>query len=704
MVLITFAILWVAMALHRADQNRTAAETGLKELVQLAAFSAEVNITVARPEALLKRFQHCSDSMVRDLDAALVEIWTLDESANMLDRVAGSGLDTYPGGLNRRVPVGQLAIGQIARDRAPHLTDDVQNDPLVGDQEWARCEGMVAFAGHPLLVGDRLVGVMTLFSRQPLTAATLETIKTVANSIALGIARDQSEIALRQTHARLGALMQDSPLAIICLDQASHVTVWNPAAERILGWTESEVLGRRMPVNVSPAPDAPLPGRDRGIATSGSTPLETRCRRRDGTELDVQIVATTLQTSGGEQAGTLLFLADISEKLRADAQYRQSLKMDALGRLAGGVAHDFNNLLTAIMGYGELVKNSLAPDAPARRDAEEILNAAGRGAALTRQLLDFSRNQPLEYTTLCLNESIDGIGTMLRHFIGEAITLVTAPGAVCPHIRADAGEVEQVLLNLVINARDAMPEGGTITIETADVVFDHDPAAVRSSGPSGPHVMLAVSDTGVGISREVQARLFDPFFTTKDFGKGTGLGLSTVHGVITRCGGFVEVVSQLGIGTTFKLFFPRTTEPLSAVSQPESTGASQTAGGTVLLVEDEQPLRRVIHQSLRHSGYTVLEAAGPEAAIAICEHPEQVIDLLLTDVVMPVMTGPELARRVASLRPELPVLFISGYAESALAPKRGAGRKASFLQKPFTPEELAHTIREILELPLQRTA
>ena len=264
--------------------------------------------------------------------------------------------------------------------------------------------------------------------------------------------------------------------------------------------------------------------------------------------------------------------------------------------------------------------------------------------------------------------------------------------------------MRKVLLNLVINARDAMPDGGTITLETAEVVFDHDDTAAQRNVPSGPYIMLAVSDTGAGMSPEVQARLFDPFFTTKGIGEGTGLGLSTVHGVVTRCGGFVEVASRPGHGTTFKLYFPRATEPASAVSQPPTTRGSHPAGGTVLLVEDEQPLRRVIREVLIRDGYTVLEAVDPEAAIAICERPDQTIDLLLTDVVMPVMTGQELAWRVAAIRPELRVLFISGYTDHALAEQWTAGRGTSFLQKPFTPDALADAIREILELPLQHTA
>jgi signal transduction histidine kinase/ActR/RegA family two-component response regulator len=389
---------------------------------------------------------------------------------------------------------------------------------------------------------------------------------------------------------------------------------------------------------------------------------------------------------------------------RSEEQLRQAQKMEAIGRLAGGVAHDFNNLLTAIMGYSQFLHRRFEPGDPAVRDAEEILKAAERAAALTRQLLAFSRQQVLEPRVLDLNAIITDLDKMLRRLIGEDIDLVTAPTQDLGRVKADPGQLEQVLVNLAVNARDAMPKGGKLTIETADAELDEGYAKSRDDIKPGRYVMVAVSDTGSGMSRETMSKIFEPFFTTKAIGHGTGLGLSTVHGIVKQSEGHIEVYSELGQGTTFKVYLPRVEGAADVLPTPRQTAKRYGGQETVLLVEDEDVIRRVVLESLRMNGYTVLEAADGSQAITICERRDQPLDLLITDVVMPLMSGPELVRHVKAVRPHLPTLFISGYTDRALIHQGHREPGTAFLQKPFTPDVLVRKVREILDEPKEHAA
>jgi len=395
---------------------------------------------------------------------------------------------------------------------------------------------------------------------------------------------------------------------------------------------------------------------------------------------------------------------EAEEALRqSEAELRQAQKMEAIGRMAGGVAHDFNNLLTAIMGYSEMLRSRLS-DAEARQDLEEILRAAARAASLTRQLLAFSRRQVLAPKVLDLNAVITDLDKMLRRLIGEDINLVTAPASDLGRVKADAGQLEQVLMNLVVNARDAMPEGGHLTIETANVELDEHYARSNVDVRSGRYVMLAVSDSGHGMSPEILSRIFEPFFTTKETGRGTGLGLSTVHGIVKQSEGHIEVYSEQGQGSTFKVYLPRVDEAVEAPSPIRTVVAHPQASGTILLVEDEEVIRRVVAQSLELQGYQVIAVEDGSRAIAICERRDQPLALLITDVVMPLMSGPQLAQRIATIRPGLRVLFISGYTDRALIHQGQREAGTAFLQKPFTPDVLVQKVREVLEEPRHRAA
>jgi two-component system cell cycle sensor histidine kinase/response regulator CckA len=389
-----------------------------------------------------------------------------------------------------------------------------------------------------------------------------------------------------------------------------------------------------------------------------------------------------------------------AERSRLELQLRQAQKMEAIGRLAGGIAHDFNNMLSIVLSYSDILLDTMPEGSPHREDIREIANAGQRAAALTRQLLAFSRKQVLEPRTLNLNEVIAGTEKMLLRTLGEDVELVTRPGQDIGMIRADPHQVEQVLLNLVINARDAMPKGGRLTIETQDVELDAAYVQLHSGAKPGRYVMLSVRDTGVGMGKATQSRLFEPFFTTKEAGKGTGLGLATVLGVVQQSGGSVAVESELGTGTEFRIYLPRAaqTEP-DAIPVRPPVAAVAKGSGTILVLEDEEAVRRVVCAVLKNEGYQVLEADSPQHAAELCARPDLRIDLLITDVVMPGRSGPDVARELARGRPTMKILCMSGYADEAVMSHGFVETGMAFLQKPITPAGLATKVREVLDPP-----
>jgi two-component system cell cycle sensor histidine kinase/response regulator CckA len=411
-----------------------------------------------------------------------------------------------------------------------------------------------------------------------------------------------------------------------------------------------------------------------------------------------------------EHPRCIAFIADLTDRRQAEAgrvraedalrhseeQLRQAQKMEAIGRLAGGVAHDFNNVLCVILSYGQLILADLRANDPLRADIEQIGKAAERAAGLTRQLLLFSRQQVVEPKVMDLRDVLTGMDHMLRRMLGEDVALSLVSGDSPGRVKADRSHIEQVILNLVVNARDAMPTGGQLSIETANVVLDDDYIQTHRPARTGPHVLLAVSDTGTGMSREVQARIFEPFFTTKETGKGTGLGLSTVFGIVQQSGGSIWVYSEPGRGTVFKVYLPRVEDELD-VATPEITPATLRGRETILLVEDEEQVRAVAENVLRRQGYRVLSAQSPGEALLLSENEATRIDLLLTDVVMPIMSGPDLAKRLALTRTRMKVLCMSGYTDDSIVRHGVLDTGIAYLQKPFTPASLLRKVRLVLE-------
>jgi two-component system, cell cycle sensor histidine kinase and response regulator CckA len=404
-------------------------------------------------------------------------------------------------------------------------------------------------------------------------------------------------------------------------------------------------------------------------------------------------------------------LDDRAERKRAEEalrqsekQFRQSQKMEAVGRLAGGIAHDFNNLLTVIMGYSQVLLTELGPQHSLRGKIEETLKAGERAATLIRQLLTFSRKQSLDPKTLSLNTAVTSLESLLRRLIGEDIQLVSKLDPQNGRLRADQAQLEQVLVNLVVNARDAMSKGGTLTIETAQVELTRSPVYHLTPLPPGLYVRLAVSDTGCGMDRETRSHIFEPFFTTKGEGKGSGLGLSTVFGIVTQCGGAIDVTSRVGYGTRFDLYFPSVESDILTPAPIQSVGQPRRGTETILLVEDEPSVRTLARDELRKLGYRILEAKNGVEACLLATQQAGSFQLLLTDVVMPGMGGRELAQHLSVIKPDLRTLFISGYMDDVGIMAGQEEGTSSFLQKPFTPEVLAQSIRDLLDSkPLDRT-
>ena len=521
----------------------------------------------------------------------------------------------------------------------------------------------------------------------------------LAQAIRYAIERKRAEDALHASERRALTLFDAVDLIVLGLDSGGVVDYVNPFFLQLTGYTREDVLGQPWIERFVPkAHQAGMSGLflelyDRDLHAHYQNPIVTKA----GEERLVAWNNTVVRDREGRPSGTLSVGEDITEHRRLEEQYRQAQRMEAVGSLAGGVAHDFNNILTAILGYAELLLMELPPDSEHLADAAEIRTAAQRAAGLTRQLLAFSRQQVLQPTVLCVNDVLANVENMLCRLLGENVALRTALAPDAGNVRADAGQLEQVIVNLAVNARDAMSAGGKLTIETANAELSEDYAEANQPVVAGQYVMLAVTDTGVGISPENRLRIFEPFFTTKEQGKGTGLGLSTVYGIVKQSGGYIWVYSEPGKGATFKVYLPRVDAPVEPQTPPRPIQGTPAGTETILLAEDDEQLRKLVRGLLDRIGYQVLSAASAEEALAQAREHGSQIHLLLTDVVMPGEGGHQLARRLAEARPATRTLFMSGYTDAAIVDHGILERGHHYLQKPFTPAVLARRVRDVLD-------
>ena len=519
--------------------------------------------------------------------------------------------------------------------------------------------------------------------------------------------REQAEETLRESEERYRNILGNIEDGYYEVDNAGSFTFYNNSLCKILGYSKEEMMGmnNRHYMDKETAPRVYQAFNQ--VYTTGE-PLKAfvyKIIRKDGTERFLESHVSLLRNAKGERIGFRGIARDITERKQTEEemaalheQLRQSQKMEAIGQLAGGIAHDFNNLLTLITGYSQLSLTDLREDDPLRESINQIKNAGERAANLTRQLLAFSRRQVMEMRVLDLNTLLRDLDKMLRRIIGEDIDLVTLLAEDLGRVKVDPGQIEQVVMNLAVNGRDAMPKGGKLTVETCNVELEEAYARKHVAVTPGRYVMFSISDAGAGMTPEVRERIFEPFFTTKEKGKGTGLGLSTVYGIVKQSGGNIWVYSEPGHGTTFKIYLPMVEEELDTLHGRDEADSSPMGSETVLLVEDEPLVRDLAHRILSQQGYKVLEAANGEEALCVArEHAGEKIHLLFTDVVMPQMGGKDLADQLKILRPDIKVLYASGYTDNAIVHHGVLERGTHFLQKPFSPKALSQKVREVLD-------
>ncbi len=506
--------------------------------------------------------------------------------------------------------------------------------------------------------------------------------------------REKTEDTLR----KLWRAVEQSADLVMITDREGVIEYVNPAFEAVSGYTPGELMGQTPRVLKSGQQSAELYKEMWQTILAGNV---FRCtmvnRKKNGDVFVAEKTVTPLRDGEGRITHFISNDRDITDRRRLENQLQQAQKMDAIGRLAGGVAHDFNNLLMVISSYAELMLDSLAPLHPLRRNVDEIQKASRRAADLTRQLLAFGRKQMQSLQLLDLNQIIADINKMLPRLIGEDIELVFVPGEKLGKVKADPVQIEQILMNLAANARDAMPKGGRLVIETANLRLEDAYIQEHSMVPPGPYVLLTVTDSGSGIAPEHLSHIFEPFYTTKEEGKGTGLGLATVYGIVKQNSGFIWVYSEPGLGTTFKIYLPQARQAKLALQPPVPVEGSPRGCETLLLAEDEDAVRQSTREFLSLSGYIVLEAKNGTEALALARAYSGVIDLMITDVVMPQMGGARLAAELAADRPEMRVLFVSGYAETTFQHHGAIDVTTRFLQKPFSLKTLARKIREVLD-------
>ena len=645
-----------------------------------------------------------ASSVVRVFGAARSALYRLDRDADQLVCIAAAGIGDATQWHGQIFGPGEGTVGRAVAEERSVWTPDVLADPKIsfpeGVADRIRADGFRSVLAVPLKTGDRIIGVLSLgdVAGRIYTEDELALLAAFVGQGAVALENSALYREIRDARDFLQSITENSPDAIITTDGLGRVTYFSRGAEEMFSCRAEEMIG-------TPVADFYPGGLEEARSVKRRLDQEGLLRNyesaflaKDGRRVEVSASISVLRDATGAVVGTLGLLKDIAERRQLEEQLRQSQKMDAIGRLAGGIAHDFNNLLTVIAGRAQMILSRLRPEEPIHRDATLVRTTADRAAALTQQLLAFSRKQVLQPQVLNLNAVMTAMEPMLSRLIGEDIELAVVPAPGLDRVQADPGQIEQVIVNLVVNSRDAMPQGGRLTVETANVELDEAYARRHVSVPAGPYVTLSVTDTGAGMDEATRSRVFEPFFTTKEPGKGTGLGLATVYGIVKQSGGDIRLYSEVGTGTTFTIYLPRVVEAISPPDPTASPTATVPRGDeTVLLVEDEPEVRDLAREILEASGYTVLQACDAQDAVFMAERHAGPIDLLLTDVIMPRQSGRALVEQLRPLRPEMQVLYMSGYTNEAIVRHGVLDPDTLFIQKPFSPAGLGHKVRAAID-------
>ncbi len=702
---------------QQAISSRLAVARADARLARLLRALSAVNQLIAREPDRLRFLREACHLVVQEGGFLLAWIGFRDPETDWLVPSASAGDDGYLTetwmSADPRLEQGLGPTGVAVREGRTVVIRDVEAESTTAPwRTEALARGIRSIVATPVRAHGAVIGSLAVYAGQagafdPEATHLVERIATdvgfATEAAEARRERERAVDALARSKASLEAVVAHSPAAIVTLQPDGRIgEIWNRAAEQLFGWSRDEVIGQAPPYVPPEAAEASqaLAARLHAGETIGDA--ELRLVRRDGAPVDVTFAASPIRDPEGRGAGVLTVMLDVTARRRAEdelrrtqEQFLQAQKLEAVGRLAGGVAHDLNNILGVIIGQGEMAAAGLAPGHPAEARLGQILAAAHRAASLTRQLLAFSRRQVLKPRVLDLNAEVTDIEKMLRRLIGEDIALETSLASGLGRVRADSGQIGQVLMNLAVNARDAMPDGGVLRIETANAEVGEDEARRSPSLRPGSYVRLRVTDDGVGMEPSVREHVFDPFFTTKAEGRGTGLGLSTVYGIVTQSGGFVRVDSEPGRGAAFTIDLPRV-EAAADAALAAADAPPRGRGEAVLVVEDQAHLRELACEMLEDAGYRVLSAPDGRAALHVAAAHEGRVDLLIADVVMPGMGGPEVAHRLTEARPGLRTLLVSGYANEAAA--RG-GNDYPLLEKPFTRAELLARVREVLDGP-----
>ena len=689
------------------------AEARIQHLNRVYAVLTDINQTIVREPDLGRVLAEACRIVVERGGFRMAWIGIVDPETGLLERQAQAGADASTQAVLDRLilqdpPTGCAFTRAALESRVPAVCDDIAGDPQAGSwRDVALERGYRSMGAFALVAGDRVVGVLNIYADEPwaIVAEERRLLEELASDIgfAIDVQRREQERAKAEADRREAEdrfrLIADTIQQVFWMTDAHGRTLYvSPAFERIFGRScQSLYETPRAWIDAVHPDDRERVEQSAFVrASRGDYDEVYRIVRPDGTVRWIRDRAFPVRGPAGEVERLLGTAADVTEQRQLEEQLQQAQKMESLGRLAGGVAHDFNNLLTVINGMADLVLGSLADDDPARRDLEQIRQAGDRAATLTSRLLAISRRQILKPEVLDLSAVVDGLHEMIERLVGEDVQLELALEPDLGSVRADPGQIEQVLLNLVVNARDAMPDGGRLRIATRTVTLDPAYALEHPGTRPGRHAVIAVRDTGTGMDEATRRRIFEPFFTTKAVGKGTGLGLSIVYGIVKQSGGSIRVTTELGGGSSFEIYLP-IVAGLPTPRQTPSTAATARGQESILVVEDEPALRELTTRVLQGAGYTVLQAASGADALAVLERHSGDVHLVFTDVVMPGMSGRELATRLASTRPHLRVLYTSGYTEDAILRHGVLDDPSRFLSTPYTPAELRRRIRHALD-------
>jgi len=702
----------------QAEASLRKSEEEARRLAQENAVMAEIGKIISSTLDIEEVYERFAEEMHKLISFGRVAVNIIDPKSYTFNIPYVSGTQVTNRRTGEVIPLAGTGAEEIMRTRTSILIHEENREAII-----SRCPSLVPIiqAGFqsimmvPLISENEVIGVLNVQSTRPkaYTERDLRLAERISSQIAgaianalLFIGRKRSEQALRESEERYRSILESVEDGYYEVDIAGNFTFFNDSLCRILGYSKDEMMGmnNRQYTDRENAKKLYQAFNKVFRTEQSAKGCEWEIIKKDGTKRDVDASVSLIKDISGNRIGFRGIVRDITERKQAEKemaalqeQLRQSQKIEAIGQLAGGIAHDFNNAITLIKTCSQLALMDLKPGDPLRQTFEMIDKATQQSANLTRQLLAFSRRQIMEMKVLDLNSLLGDMDKMLHRVIGEDIELVSMLAGDSGRVKVDPGQMEQVVLNLVLNSRDAMPRGGKLTIETAKVDLDEAYVNGHVGVKPGRYVRIAVSDTGVGMTTEVREKIFEPFFTTKEKGKGTGLGLSTVYGIVKQSGGNIWVYSEPGKGTTFKVYLPRVDEPLEEERAKRIEEELPRGGETVLVAEDDGDVRNLVVQILRKQGYEVLEAANGGEAFMICEKHEGSIDLLVTDVVMPVMSGRELTDRLLLLHPKIKVLYMSGYTDDTVVRHGVLEEGVNFFQKPFSMEALVLKVREVLD-------